>query len=231
MIFSQTTLNGHRVLVADPPVIAPGAPVVFILHGLGTTADDLSPLVTDLDLPQCRFVLPDAPLLLPGYPQGAYAWYDFQTNEPQGFQTSREHLFKLMDRFANDPNLRPKAGEEKKTAPVYLMGFSQGGVLSLEAGLLWKGGVRGICSMSGYMPNEWDVLQKAEAPFETPILLVHGTEDSVVPVAGSEKAMEALTTAGYHPDLQTFDMDHTITEDSLGAVREFLVKHLPSSGT
>jgi predicted esterase len=92
-----------------------------------------------------------------------------------------------MDRFVNDPNLRPAAGATKKISPIFMVGFSQGGVLSLEAGLLWKGKVAGIVSMSGYMPNEWEILQKAEAPFETPILLLHGSEDPVVPVEGSRK--------------------------------------------
>lgn len=222
MIFSETTQDAHRVLTADPPVIAPGAPVVFILHGLGTNADDLASLVGEFGLPDCRFVLPDAPLLLPGYPPGAFAWYDFQSHAPEGFLKSREYLFRLMDRFSNDPNLRPKDGSPKVPSPVFLTGFSQGGVMSLEAGLLWKGGVKGIVAMSGYLPNEWEILQKAEAPFETPILLVHGEEDDVVPVEGSRKAEAALKNAGYVPLLETFPMGHTISEESLEAAREFL---------
>jgi len=76
------------------------------------------------------------------------------------------------------------------------------------------------------MPNEWEILQKAEAPFETPILLLHGSEDSVVPVEGSRKALEALKNAGYQPELQTFEMDHTISEESLDAARKFLLHHI-----
>jgi phospholipase/carboxylesterase len=76
------------------------------------------------------------------------------------------------------------------------------------------------------MPNEWEILQKAEAPFETPILLLHGSEDPVVPVEGSRKTLEALKNAGYQPELRTFEMGHAISEESLDAAREFLLRQI-----
>jgi phospholipase/carboxylesterase len=103
------------------------------------------------------------------------------------------------------------------------MGFSQGGVMSLEAGINYKGKVAAIISMSGYMPDPWETLTKAQVPLDTPILLVHGTGDEVVPVEGSRKAVKALKDAGYNPILREFPMGHQITEESLGAVRDFLL--------
>src|SRR5580692_3788493 len=126
MILSETQVDKHHCLILDPPIIQPGAAVVIVLHGLGTNSDDLVPFCEQLRLPDCRFVLPDAPLHLPGYPQGAYAWYDFQTYNRNEFVQSRDYLFKVMDRFANDPNLRPAPGKEKMRKPIIIMGFSQG---------------------------------------------------------------------------------------------------------
>jgi phospholipase/carboxylesterase len=223
MIQSDVLIQGHHTLVMDPAVIEPGSPVIVTLHGMGTHGEDLAPLCEELHLPGCRFVLPDAPLHLPGFPQGAYAWYDFQTYNRNEFVQSRDYLFKIMDRFANDPNLRPAPGKEKTHKPIIIMGFSQGGVMSLEAGLNYKGKVAAIVSMSGYMPDPWATLTKAQAPLDTPILLVHGTGDEVVPVEGSRKAVKALKDAGYNPILQEFPMGHQITEESLKAVRDFLL--------
>ena len=223
MILSEAQVQGHSCLILDPPIIPPGAPVVIILHGLGTNADDMAPLAEKLKLPPCRFVLPDAPMHLPGYPDGAYAWYDFQAHDRSHILKSREYLFKVMDRFSNDPNLRPAPGKTKEANPVILMGFSQGGVMSLEAGLNYKGKIAGIVSMSGYMPDPWATLTKAEAPFGLPILLVHGTEDKVVPVEGSRHVAESLKQAGYTSvTLKEFPMGHTILPESVEAVREFL---------
>jgi len=229
LILSEVQIQNHSCLVMDPPVIPSGAPVVVVLHGLGTNADDMAPLCEQLKLPPCRFVLPDAPLHLPGYPEEAYAWYDFQAHDRDEIVKSREYLFKVLDRFANDPNLRPAPGSEKKPVPLILMGFSQGGVMSLEAGLNYKGKIAGIVSMSGYMPDPWTTLQRAEAPFETPILLVHGEHDDVVPVQGSRHAAESLQQTGYtHVTLKKFPMGHTITPESLQTVQDFLVRILQS---
>ncbi len=229
MLHSDVLIQGHHSLVLDPPVIEPGSPVILTLHGLGTNGDDLAPLCEELHIPGCRFVLPDAPLHLPGYPEQAYAWYDFQTYNREEFNKSKEYLFKVMDRFANDPNLRPAPGQDKKHKPIIVTGFSQGGVMSLEGGLNYKGRIGAIVSMSGYMPDPWETLTKAQAPFDTPILLVHGIYDEVVPVEGSRRAKKALEEAGYHPVLKEFPMAHQITEESLNEVRQFIERVLSSS--
>ena len=106
------------------------------------------------------------------------------------------------------------------------MGFSQGGLMALEAGLNYPGKILAIVSMSGYLPYPRATLQKAKMPFETPILLVHGIEDPLVPVQWSREAQQALQQAGYHPIRKEFHMPHTITEDSLKEVSGFLKETL-----
>ncbi len=220
---SYVNVQNHRCLVSEPAHLSPDAPVVLILHGLGANANDLLPLCDELHLPYCRMVLPDAPLPLPES-QTAHAWYDMATQSRADIENSRDYLFEVMDHFSGRDSKAPIPLKAKKPRPVIIMGFSQGGVMSLEAGLNYKGKIEAIVSMSGYMGEPKKTLANHRAFFMTPILLVHGTDDAIVPVARAHEAVDALRKAGYRPVLREFPMGHQITRDSILEVADFLQK-------
>jgi phospholipase/carboxylesterase len=226
MIVSETTVHKHRVVVMDPPILKAATPVLVGLHGLGTNAEDFMDLAQMMDLGECRIVLPDAPLHLPGYPPGAYAWYDFETHERSGIEKSRDHLFKVFDRFMDDPNVRHLDGDPKTSPPLIVFGFSQGGVMTLESGLNYPGKIAALISMSGYMPDPSKTLADPKLPKDTPILVIHGTYDDVVPVQGSREAVKELEQAGYKPELREFEYAHQISEESLETVAYFIRRAL-----
>jgi len=229
MIVSETSVNRHRVMVMDPPVLKQATPVLVGLHGLGTNADDFIDLARMLGLDECRIILPDAPLHLPGYPPGAYAWYNFETHDRDGIEKSRDHLFKVFDRFTDDPNVRRLDGKPKETSPLIVFGFSQGGVMAMESGLNYSGKIVAVVSMSGYMPDPSKTLASPKLSKDTPILVIHGAYDDVVPVQGSREAVKEMEKAGYKPELREFDYGHQVSEESLETVSFFIRKALKSS--
>jgi len=168
-----------------------------------------------MNLPPCRYVLPDGPMTVGDH---AYAWYDLRTQNREDMVHSRDYLFGLMNRFSTEGE---KLGHAR---PIILMGFSQGGVMSLEAGLNYKGKVEAIVSMSGYIWYPSQTLGHALAPLDTPILLVHGTNDPIVTEAWTQKTLKALKKAGYKPVFKEFPMAHQITKDSITEVARFLKK-------
>ena len=218
---TEVLIQGHRCRVVSPAGLPPGAPLVLILHGLGANREDLFPLCEQIHLPPCLFVLPDAPIPLPDSPD-SYAWFDPVTQSRADIEKSRDYLFEIMDRFTKPGSSPSASGKPGKPRPVILMGFSQGGVMALEAGLNDKGKVEAIVSMSGFIVEAGKTLAHPLAPLKTPILLVHGTEDARVSEGKTLDAMKALQGAGYHPVLKEFPMGHQITDESLGAVSKFL---------
>jgi phospholipase/carboxylesterase len=215
--YTVTYIQGHRCLLAGPADVPDDAPVVFILHGVGANADDLFPLIGAMNLPPCRYVLPDAPISLS---DDAYAWYDNQSHSRADVVKSRDYLYGLMRLFST---VGEKPGHVR---PIIMMGFSQGGVMSLEAGLNYKGKVEAIVSMSGYIWNPSQTLGRPLAPLNIPILMVHGTEDMRVPEDLTQSTFRALKQAGYNPVFKEFPMEHQITQDSLAEVARFLKKVL-----
>ena len=206
-------IQGHRCLVAGPADVPDDAPVIFILHGLGANADDLLPMIQAMNLPACRYVLPDGPITVGDH---TYAWYDLQTQNRTDMVNSRNYLYGLMRLFSVE-------GEKPEhVRPIIMTGFSQGGVMSLETGLNYKGNVEAIVCMSGYMWYPDQTLAHPFAPLTIPILLVHGTYDMVVTEDWTQKTVKALKKAGFNPIFKEFPMSHSITRESLAEVTRFL---------
>jgi phospholipase/carboxylesterase len=154
------------------------------------------------------------------YGDNTYAWYNFQTQSRSDMVNSRNYLYGLMRVFST---VGEKPGHVR---PIIMTGFSQGGVMSLEAGLNYKGKVEGIVCMSGYIWYPDQTLAHPLAPLTIPILMVHGIYDMVVTEDWTQKTVEALKQAGYGPIFKEFPMGHGITRESLAEVTQFLKKVL-----
>ena len=193
-----------------------------MLHGFGTNGLELLHLCDELDIPPCLFVLPDAPLRVPHMASGAHAWYDRFTHNYQDMKKSRDYLFAVMDHFSKDLPNPIDPGTPAKPRPVIIMGFSQGAVMSLEAGLNYKGNIKAIVSMSGYIEYPSKTMAHPSAPAQTPILLVRGEWDPVIQEDDTQETMSVLKRAGYHPVLKEFRMGHQVTYATVMAVSMFL---------
>src|SRR5580765_8764591 len=204
----EVIVDSHRCLVLEPDHLPQNAPLVVLLQGAHGSATSLIYLWSELHLPPGRVVCPDGLFFLEGK---GFGWYH-KENQSDIVQ-SRDYLLKLVQR------LGPKR-------PVIFAGFSQGGVMSIVTGLHCPNKVLAIVSMSGYVPNPAENLRDLKAPMSVPILMVHGQTDGVIPVPVARRGEKALKAQGYHPVFKTFPMGHTMTEESLDSVRDFLAEVL-----
>ena len=209
-----------------------------MLHGFGTNRFELLHLCDQLDLPPCRFVLPDAPLRVARASSEAHAWYDRYTHSRKDMENSRDYLFAVMDHFSKglpeapsessdtvggDSNA-PTPGLSLAPRPVIIMGFSQGALMALEAGLNYRGNIEAIISMSGFIEYPEKTMSHPLAPRHTPILLVRGEWDPVIQEEDTQETLKVLRQAGYRPVLREFLMGHHVTNRTIQAVSEFLQK-------
>ena len=201
------TVDGdpHRCLVLEPDHLPQNAPLVVLLHQAHGSATSLVYLWSELHLPPARVACPDGLFPLKGK---EFAWYH-RENQSDIVQ-SRDYLLKLVQR------LGPKR-------PVIFAGLSQGAVMSIITGLHCPNKVLAIVSMSGFIPHPSENLRDLRAPRSTPILIVHGQTDALIPIADAYRGEANLKAQGYHPVFKTFAMGHRTSQASLNSVRGFLL--------
>ncbi len=191
---------------------------VITLHGRGTTGEDLIPLADEIALPGIRWIFPDAPFPFPDDFDGRM-WYSSPPQGQSGILESRRLLFDLLDQLITREGI--------PSDRIALIGFSQGAVMSLDVGLRYPRQLAAIIPLSGYLAfPETLAAEKSSESVKTPILLVHGTMDEVVPVDGSRKAHTVLVREGYQPRLEEYPMGHQVIPEEIQLIGDFLKTQL-----
>ncbi|MEL6929157.1 MAG: prolyl oligopeptidase family serine peptidase, partial [Cyanobacteria bacterium J06600_6] len=107
-----------------------------------------------------------------------------------------------------------------------MAGFSQGGAMTLDVGLTLP--LAALCSFSGYLHYEPQTQSERSYP---PTLIIHGTEDPVVPLQAAEKARSELTQIGVGVEYQTFNMAHEVKDEAIALFKEFITKEVINSAS
>ena len=198
---------------------------VIWMHGLGADGWDFVPLVRELQLPEglpLRFIFPHAPMrpvtINNGYVMRA--WYDIAMAEIErrpdegGIRASQAAVESLIAR------------ERERGIPaakIVLAGFSQGGAVALQAGLRHAEALAGIVALSTYLALEDSLDREASsANRATPILMAHGTQDPIVPIALAERSRAALESRGYRVEWHSWPMPHSVCAEEVEAISRFL---------
>jgi phospholipase/carboxylesterase len=207
----------------DGPRFGPkgGRPVgqlVVLCHGLGADGHDLIDLAPywEKALPAACFAAPNAPEANTMAPHGRQ-WFDLNDRTPQ-------HLAEGVRRAAIHLNAFIDAELRRLSLPAdayALMGFSQGAMTVLFAGLRRAPGPRAILAYSGALiAPETLSRERANA---APVLIVHGESDAVLPVFLSRQAEQQLNDAGIAVEaLYLPGLGHGIDDSGLSAGALFL---------
>ncbi|HMN00457.1 MAG TPA: hypothetical protein PKC99_15720, partial [Anaerolineales bacterium] len=109
---------------------------------------------------------------------------------------------------------------------LFLMGFSQGSMISMSFLLTRPQRITGVIAQSGYVPMQSGLQVDEEGVKGKPIVMTHGYEDSSMPLEWSHQSRDFLLQHGVDVEYHNFHMDHTITAESLAAVRAWLDNRL-----
>jgi len=209
---------------------APNPSVAIIwMHGLGADANDFVPMVHELDLrglPGIRFVFPNADTM-PVTINGGYvmrAWYDIihtdlgRQEDEAGLRASQVKVQALIER------------EKARGIPaerIILAGFSQGCAITLQTGMRQQEKLAGMMCLSGYVPiAPKAAAEHTQASLATPIFMVHGRMDPVIPIARAEQSRDLLKQLGYNVEWHDYMMQHSVCQEEVEHISAWLKKVL-----
>lgn len=182
------------------------APALVLIHGVGSNERDLVGLTSAfdgrLDVHSLRAPLVRGP--------ESFAWFSV-TFGPQGpihdaaeAEAARKKIVATVRALREDPAI--------DASRIYLLGFSQGAILSLSVAYTEPTLVAGVVAISGRTLQEIAAGVRGTRIANGPsVLLMHGLEDNKLPYAHAQASEQVLKSAGLPYDFKAYPVGHTIS--------------------
>ncbi len=200
------------------------------LHGLGADGSDFVPVIPELGLPPeltGRFIFPHAPYM-PVTCNGGYemrAWYDILSLAPGSREVDEASLQRSRETVRQLIGEQVAAGIPSRR--IFLAGFSQGGAIALHTGLRYQERLAGIIALSTYLPLKASLAEEAASVnADLPIFMAHGTFDDVISMTTNQGSKEILEQMRYPLEWHAYPMAHSVCEEEIADIRQFLARVL-----
>ena len=200
---------------------------VIWMHGLGASATDFAGMPQELDLRglgAIRFIFPYAPTRQVTANNGYVmpAWYDFLHFDFNRAGREDEASIRAAQALIEQLIAQEVA---RGIAPgrIVIAGFSQGCVMTLQTGLRYPHKLGGLMCLSGYLAlSDKLAAERSEASKDTPIFMVHGKDDPVIPIQYSAQSRDFLTNLGYQIEWHDYNMQHAVCPEEIGHIGAWL---------
>jgi phospholipase/carboxylesterase len=188
--------------------------LMIVLHGKG---DSLKPFIDfdkELGIANMNFMLLNAPNK---YLTGR-SWYGDPPFQSSGVLKIRKKMFRLLDE-------QIALGWDPKK--IFLLGFSQGCLVSTDVALHYPRRLGGLIGVSGYFHFDprWKK-QISKMATETPWLITHGTRDDVLSFEDTLFGVEKLKSVGIKIDWVETNKKHTFDEDQYPLIRKWVRRQM-----
>ena len=192
--------------------------IMIFIHGYGSSGHDLISLSNHFSnhFPNIGFISPHAPQIMA---PNSYYWFPINNFEADHLLTGINSALEILDNFIQD--IRNKY-TIKNTSQIILCGFSQGALLALHYALTRKKSLGGVLAFSGGAINDY---LKNNIKNQTPICLIHGQNDQVLPATYSKETAMMLNEKQHPHSLKIIEkLEHNINKSGLDFAIDFLKK-------
>ena len=199
-------LNGVRMAAreGDRP------PLLIVLHGLGDSSAGWEWLPGELQLPWLEYLILDAPDAYLdgrswfgiGFPADGRLTGALPPVDAGAIERSRREIEAVLAR---------EKASGRHSGEIALLGFSQGCLMTLEAGLRHGDPLAGLVAISGWVHEPSRLVAEAPAHARSvPVLMTHGTWDPLLGIEHVRPQARAMRDAGFDVLWQEFEKEHTV---------------------
>ena len=198
-------LNYHQE--SDSPRIA-----VIGLHGWTGTEHSMVPVAKAMRIQSAKWYIPRAPYKA-SMGQG-HTWFSGSPEKGWKVKKTFNLLDTLIQQVMND-------GFDQDN--IILFGFSMGGSLSLSYGLGIQYQLRGIIPVAAWVREPEELINSASMESkQTPILMIHGKDDSVVDHKKSITVAAEMKNNGFSIHLEIVSGGHIIGVYATNLIKQFI---------
>ena len=213
-------MSNLEYVVREPKIKVAQPPLLILLHGYGSNEQDLFSFAEELP-DNLLIVSARAPLSMNF---GAYAWYSINFDDKNGKFSDLKEAKESIDTIA----LFIDEIKEKYTtnpAKTFLLGFSQGAILSYSLSFFYPNKIQHIIALSGYINTE---LLPAEISktIATDYYCSHGSVDQVLPVEWARNSKPFLDKLNFKNVYSEYNVGHGVAPQNFYSFKSWIEERL-----
>ncbi|AXI08876.1 esterase [Oceanobacillus zhaokaii] len=184
-------------------------PALYLIHGMGSNEQDLLQLVQGLEETYFIFSVRGPIVQPPGY--AFFTMEEFGKPHRDVFDQATTKLTAFIDYSCEEYPIDQKQ--------LYLMGFSQGAILSMSLGLILDNKIKGIAALSGYIPDFIKQENDNKDLQGLSIFISHGEQDPVLPFDWAPPSEQFFKKNGADVEFKQYDTGHTVSQQNYQDLR------------
>ena len=207
-------------LVRQPKIKSDFPPVLILLHGYGSNEHDLFSFAQELP-DELLIISAQAPYAM-GF--GGYAWYAINFDDVNGkfsdIPQAMNSIQKIHD-FIDEIHETYNTDADK----TFLLGFSQGAILSYALSFRFPNKIPFVIALSGYINKE---MLPNEFPNQiaTEYYCSHGTVDQVLPIAWARESKVFLNSQNLKNTFEEFPVGHGVHPQNFYNFKKWIEERL-----
>jgi phospholipase/carboxylesterase len=213
-------MSDLHYVIRKPKVVAEKPPLLILLHGYGSNEQDLFSFAEELP-DELLIVSAQAPISI-GF--GSYAWYSINFDDVNGKFSDLKEAKQSMDKivqFIDQIKNKYNTNSDK----TFLLGFSQGAILSYSLSFFYPNKIQHVIALSGYINTEL-LPATISKEIKTDYYCSHGIVDQVLPIDWARKSKPFLDNLSLKNMYSEYNVGHGVAPQNFYSFKTWIEKRM-----